>query len=173
MCLDYHSVIVLHPDIFAWFQNHYASNKTSSPVERLHHQCPLASHAYNNLERLREIILLERFYESLSDDLHVLLVDKDPQTFVESAKLADTYTKTTPLIQKTSITTITPKAAYHSKSELLIMLMLAIKTRHLTRCLVEVNINRGKYKTQNTFPAIIQLFVSRVIKQTTAKKLYF
>ena len=49
-------------------------------------------HAYNNLERLREIILLERFYEFLSDDLRVWLVDKDPPTLVEAAKLADTYT---------------------------------------------------------------------------------
>ena len=48
--------------------------------------------AYNNLERLREIILLERFYESLSDDLRVWLGHKDPQTLVEAAKLADTYT---------------------------------------------------------------------------------
>ena len=44
-------------------------------------------HEYNNLERLREIILLDRFYESVSDDLRVWLVDKDPQTLVEAAKL--------------------------------------------------------------------------------------
>ena len=36
--------------------------------------------------------MLERFYETLSDDLRVWLVNKDPQTLVVAAKLADTYT---------------------------------------------------------------------------------
>ena len=125
--------------------------------------------AYNNLERLRKIILLERFYESLSDDLRVWLVGKDPQTLVEAAKLADTQSIIiiTPLVQKTSITTIILKQLYHLKSELLIRLMLPIKTRRLIRSLVKININREKQKTSDILPPIIQLFVSSVIKQTT------
>ena len=126
--------------------------------------------AYNNLEHLREIILLERFYESLSDDLRVWLVDKDPQTLVEAAKLADIYT-----VNHHNYTTRTEnkhynnnsKQLYHLKSELLIRLMLAIKTRRLIRSLLKININREKQKTPDTLPPIIQLFVSSVIKQTT------
>ena len=78
-------------------------------------------HAYNNLERLREIILLERFYESLSDDLHVWLVDKDPQTIVQAAKLADTYT-----VNHHNYTTHTDNKHYNNNSKTALLLEIRV-----------------------------------------------
>ena len=73
------------------------------------------------LERLREIILLERFYESLSDDLRVWLMDKDPQTLVEAAKLADTYT-----INHHIYTTPTENKHYHNNSKTALLLEVRV-----------------------------------------------
>ena len=41
---------------------------------------------------LKELILLERFYDTLSDELRVWLIDKKPKTIKEAGKLADEFT---------------------------------------------------------------------------------
>ena len=56
--------------------------------------------------------MLERFYESLSDDLRVWLVDNDPQALVEAAKLADTYT-----VNRHNYTTRTENEHYNNNSK--------------------------------------------------------
>ena len=41
---------------------------------------------------LKELILLERFFYTLSDELRVWLIDKKPKTIKEASKLADEFT---------------------------------------------------------------------------------
>lgn len=48
--------------------------------------------AYDNLDRLREVVKLEQFGERLHPELRTWLAEKVPQTLVEAAKLADEYT---------------------------------------------------------------------------------
>ena len=50
-----------------------------------------AEQAYDDFERMREIIKLEQFYERIHRDLHSWLLDKNPKTLTEAAKLADEY----------------------------------------------------------------------------------
>ena len=45
-----------------------------------------------NIDRLKEIILLERFYDTVSEELRVWLLDKNPLTLKDVGKLADEYT---------------------------------------------------------------------------------
>ena len=47
--------------------------------------------AYDKLARFREAILLERFFETLSDELKIWIVDRNPKSLIEAAQLADTY----------------------------------------------------------------------------------
>ena len=48
-----------------------------------------SEHAYEDIERLREVIKLEQFYQRLHPDLHSWLIDREPETLTEAAKLAD------------------------------------------------------------------------------------
>jgi len=48
--------------------------------------------AYDNLERMREVLKLEQFMGRLHQDLHNWLIDRAPKTLTEAAKLADEYT---------------------------------------------------------------------------------
>ena len=123
---------------------------------------------YNNLECLPEIILLERFYESLSDDLRVWLVDNDPQTLAEAAKLADTYT-----VNHHNYTTRTENEHYNNNSQTALPLEVRIthqaNASHQNKFLIslgKININRERQKTSDILPPIIYLFVASVIKQT-------
>jgi len=50
-----------------------------------------AEQAYDNFERMREVIKHEQFYERIHPDLHSWLLDKNPKTLTEAAKLADEY----------------------------------------------------------------------------------
>ena len=50
-----------------------------------------AEQAYDDFERMREIIKLEQFYERIHPDLHSWLLDKNPKTLTEAAKVADEY----------------------------------------------------------------------------------
>ena len=71
-----------------------------------------AEQAYDDLERMREIIKLEQFYERIHPDLHSWLLDKNPKTLTEAAKLADEYhavRKTHMKTQKTQFQSDIPK----------------------------------------------------------------
>ena len=48
--------------------------------------------AYENIDRLKEMMLLERFYDTVSEELRVWLFDKKPLTPKDAGKLADEYT---------------------------------------------------------------------------------
>ena len=48
--------------------------------------------AYANLERIREVVKLEQFMNSLHHGLHSWLIDRAPKTLTEAAKMADEYT---------------------------------------------------------------------------------
>ena len=45
----------------------------------------------NDIDRLKEIIMLEQWYDGLNADLWMYLVDKEPATLVEAKRLADAY----------------------------------------------------------------------------------
>ena len=47
--------------------------------------------AYENIDHLNEIILLERFYDTVSEKVRVWLLDKKPLTLKDAAKLAEKY----------------------------------------------------------------------------------
>ena len=47
--------------------------------------------AFNNLERMKEVLLLERFYETLGEDIRVFIADRHPETLQEAAQMADLY----------------------------------------------------------------------------------
>ena len=127
-------------------------------------------HAYNNLEHLREIILLESFYESLSDDLRIWLVDKDPPTLVEAAKLADTYP-----VNRHNCTTRTENKHYNNNSKTALPLKVRVTDQANAshqNMTFDKKFGKDKYKQRKTensryTPPIMQLFVSSVIKQTT------
>ena len=48
--------------------------------------------ADDDINVLKELILLERFYDTLSDELRVWLIDKNPKTIKDAGKLADEFT---------------------------------------------------------------------------------
>jgi transposase InsO family protein len=48
--------------------------------------------AYDDLERIKQALLIEQFCENVPSDLKMWLVDKGPKTLDEAAKLADQYT---------------------------------------------------------------------------------
>jgi len=50
-----------------------------------------AEQAYDNFERMREVIKLEQFYERIHPDLYSWLLDKNPKTLTDAVKLADEY----------------------------------------------------------------------------------
>jgi len=66
---------------------------------------------------MRELIKLEQFYERIHPDLHSWLLDKNPKTLTDAAKLADEYNA----IRKTHILT-TQKTQFQSHIS---------KTRHI------------------------------------------
>jgi len=41
--------------------------------------------AYDDFQRMREVIKLEQFYERIHPDLHSLLLDKNPKTLTDAA----------------------------------------------------------------------------------------
>ena len=45
--------------------------------------------AYDKLESFREAILLERFFDTLSDDLKMWIVNRNHKSIIEAAQLAD------------------------------------------------------------------------------------
>ena len=46
---------------------------------------------FTNLDRLKQVILLERFFDTLPENIKLWLIDKDPTTLEEVARLAETY----------------------------------------------------------------------------------
>ena len=46
---------------------------------------------FSNLDRLKQVLLLERLFETLPESIKLLLIDKDPTTLEEAARLVDTY----------------------------------------------------------------------------------
>jgi len=71
-----------------------------------------AEQAYDNFERMREVIKLKQFYERIHPDLHSWLLDKNPKTLTDAAKLADKYNavrKTHMKTQKEHFQSHTPK----------------------------------------------------------------
>jgi len=67
-----------------------------------------AEQAYDNFEQMRELIKLEQFYERIHPDLHSWLLDKNPKTLTDAAKLADEYNA----VRKTHMKT--PKTQFQS-----------------------------------------------------------
>jgi len=47
--------------------------------------------AHDDIDRLREVIKLEQFYDRLHPELHSWLIDRKPKTLLEAAKLADEH----------------------------------------------------------------------------------
>lgn len=47
--------------------------------------------AYENIERLREVIKIKQFYQRLHPDMHSWLIDRAPTNLTEAAKLADEH----------------------------------------------------------------------------------
>ena len=43
------------------------------------------------LVRLKHVLLLERFFETLPENIKLLLIDKEPTTLEEAVRLADSY----------------------------------------------------------------------------------
>ena len=64
-----------------------------------------AEQAYDDFER-SEIIKLEQFYERIHPDLHSWLLDKNPKTLTEAAKLADEYNAVRKTHMKTQKNTV-------------------------------------------------------------------
>ena len=46
---------------------------------------------FSNLDRLKQILLLERFFDAVPENLKLWLIDQDPTTLEEAARLVDTY----------------------------------------------------------------------------------
>jgi len=51
-----------------------------------------SENAYDKIEQLRELFMIEQFQTSIDTDLRMWLLDQRPKTLVETAKLADQYT---------------------------------------------------------------------------------
>jgi len=71
-----------------------------------------AEQAFYNFERMREFNKLEQFYEHIHPDLHSWLLEKNPKTLTDAAKLADKYNavrKTHMKTQKTQFQWHIPK----------------------------------------------------------------
>lgn len=47
--------------------------------------------AYSDIEKLREVVLMEQFRDCLDPDLTIWLIDQNPNTLTEAARLADQY----------------------------------------------------------------------------------
>src|SRR6218665_788155 len=60
--------------------------------------------AYDNVDRMREVVKLEQFVNCLSLELHRWVVERKPKTVVDAARLADEYAV---LFQFRSMTEVT------------------------------------------------------------------
>ena len=49
------------------------------------------SKLFTNLDKLKQVLLLERFFETLPENIKLWLIDKNPTTLEEATRLADTY----------------------------------------------------------------------------------
>ena len=54
----------------------------------------------DDFDALKQVLLLERFFETLPEAIKLWLVDKQPATLDEAARIADLYALITRLMQK-------------------------------------------------------------------------
>ena len=112
----------------------------------------------------------------MSDDLHEWLVDKDPPTLVEAAKLADTYT-----VNHKNYTTRTENKHYNNKSKTALPLEVRVtdqtnisdQNKTFDKKFGKVKFKQGKIENSKYTPANNPIVCFMCYQTNDSKKLHF